>query len=47
MLKIINKHNIDIIIISETNVTDRYYPKYKLYHTKHTDDAHGENAIIM
>lgn len=45
-------HDIDIMLISESHLTDKHYiqiPKFKVYHTKHPAEgkAHGGTALII
>jgi hypothetical protein len=46
----ISQHNINVILISETNFTDKSYlkfPKYTVHHTNHpAETALGVTAII-
>jgi hypothetical protein len=47
----ISIHNIDVMLISETNFTDNSYlklPNYAVYHTNHpAGTARGGTAIII
>jgi exonuclease III len=44
-------NNIDVLLVSETHVTDRSHiniPHYAIYHTPHPDTkAHGGTAVIV
>ena len=47
----IHTHDIDILLVSETHLTDKNYiniPHYTMYDTKHpSGKAHGGTAIII
>jgi len=47
----LNQNFIDILLISETHFTTKYYfsiPRYKLYYTNHPDStAHRGTAILI
>jgi exonuclease III len=47
----LNTHNLDVLLVSETHVTERSHiniPQYAIYHTPHPDQkAHGGTAVII
>jgi exonuclease III len=47
----LNTHNLDVLLVSETHVTERSHiniPQYAIYHTPHPDQkAHSGTAVIV
>jgi len=46
----LRSQNLDVLLVSETHVTDKshiHLPNYAVYHTPHPDKAHGGTAVIV